>query len=677
MRANPLLWPGVAVVLGAWTFPYWEPGALSCLAGVLLCAALGQRSAFGLVVAAFWLGNLAPASRVVGPVLRGPVAVSGTVVLASGSQGIVELDGGGRVLLNADRPLQRGSVHAFGVGRRTWSSALPGEPDPELFARTARVKTRVRATAIEHARREVTLSLARHAGLLHALTTGDRSYVDEGTTELLKRTGTAHVLAVSGLHVGLLAGLAALLLRAPMRALVPWGVDEPRWLLPIAGSLLVLAFGAAVGWPVSTRRAAVMVAGALLATAMARPVRAWNLLGAAAMVAVLTEPASVRTLSFQLSFGAVAGMLSLRWPRVQGPARWLTGSIGATLGATLGTLPAMAWTLQELPLAGPFANLVAVPAVALMLPCALVSAATGWLLPLALADTAADGLLWALGHLDGPVLHPAVGPLGALALLAAVLWPPGRPSLLLLGLFLRPMPLDRATFLSVGQGDAALLEGPERTLVDGGPPGEGVLRYLRRRGIRRLDRVVVSHMHPDHHGGLEPVLRELSVGTLELPRLPAPGEDRTLLTLAMRQGTTIVTTGALHPSTEFLAEHALDFNESSRVHLERAGGRSILFTGDIEDAGEAARTWPRADVLKVPHHGSATSSSPGLLFDVQPQLAIIGCGHENRFRHPRPEVLWRYRNVDVLRTDVDGTIVLDADGVRTWRPGEGWRPVHF
>jgi competence protein ComEC len=676
MRANPLLWPGVAVVLGAWTFPHWEPGALSCLAGVLLCAALGQRSALGLVVAAFWLGNLAPASRAAGPVLRGPVAVSGTVVLASGSQGIVETDEG-RVLLSADRPLQRGTVHAFGVGRRSWSSALPGEPDPELFARTARVHSRVSATAIEHPERPLTLSLARHAGLLHALTTGDRSYVDEGTTELLKRTGTAHVLAVSGLHVGLLAGLAALLLRAPLRMLVPWGVDEPRWLLPIAGSLLVVGFGAAVGWPVSTRRAAVMVAGALLATAMARPVRAWNLLGAAAMVAVLTEPACVRTLSFQLSFGAVAGMLSLRWPRAQGPARWLTGSLGATLGATLGTLPAMAWTLQELPVAGPVANLVAVPSVGLMLPCALLASATGWLFPLALADTTAEGLLWALGHLDGPVLHPAVGPIGALALLGAVLWSPGRPSLLLLGLFLRPMPVDRVTFLSVGQGDAALIEGPERALIDGGPPGDRVLRYLRRRGIRRLDRVVVSHMHPDHHGGLEPVLRELSVGVLELPRLPAPGEDRTLLTLAMQQGATIVTTGALHPSMAFLAEHGLDLNESSRVHLEQAGGRSILFTGDIEQAGEAARRWPRADVLKVPHHGSTTSSSPGLLFDVQPQLAIIGCGHENRFRHPRPEVLWRYRNVDVLRTDVDGTIALDADGVRTWKPGEGWQPVDF
>ncbi len=672
---DPLLPVASAMLLGVWFYPHWEPGALGCLCGALLCCALGVRGRVALVAAGFWLGSLAPAARPPGELLRGPVALSGRVELAWGRTALVARAGGDRVLLVGPTPLATGDVvHAFGLAGPVWTAALPGEPDPELAARTARVKTRVVALDLSHPQQARRLQLARHEGFLHALVTGDRSLVPPELKDDLRATGTSHLLAVSGLHVGLLAGLAALLLRPVLSLAAPW-METPRWLLPVLGTALVLVFSASVGWPISTRRAAVMVAGALLATALARSVRPWNLLGLAAMLSVLAEPLSVRTLSFQMSFGAVAGMLSLRWPRVSGPARWVVGGVGATLGATLGTLPATAWTLQELPLAGPLANLVAVPAVGLMLPCALLAWHTGWLLPLALADTVADSMLVFLEWTSGPVLHPAVGPLGALGLLLAVLWPRGRWALLLLSLGLRSYPaVPRVTFLSVGQGDAALIEGERRILVDGGPPGDRLLRYLRRRGIRRLDAVVVSHAHPDHAGGLEPVLRSLHVEELRLPRLPAPGEDRSLLDLALRQNARIVVGSGLHPSEDFLREHHADLNESSLVHLEAVGELSVLFTGDIESVGESARSWPRADLLKVPHHGSRSSSSVPLLSQVQPRLAIIGCGRENRFGHPHPEVLRRYPRV--LRTDLDGTIeVFSLDGtlhVRSWLPGQGW-----
>jgi len=672
---DPLVPAATAMVLGAWLYPHWEPGALGCLCGVLLCSALGLRGRLALVVAAFWLGSLAPAAQAPGEVLRGPVALSGRVELAWGRTALVARAGGDRVLLVTTTPLATGDVvHAFGRAGPVWTAVLPGEPDPELAARTARVKTRVVALDLSHPQQPRRLQLARHEGLLHALVTGDRSLVPATVTAGLRATGTSHLLAVSGLHVGLLAGLAALFLRPVLHLAAPW-MDAPRWVLPLLGTALVLVFSASVGWPISTRRAAVMVAGALLATALGRSVRPWNLLGLAAMLSVLAEPLSVRTLSFQMSFGAVAGMLSLRWPRVSGPARWVVGGVGATLGATLGTLPATAWALQELPVTGPLANLVAVPAVGLMLPCALVAWHTGWLFPLALADTVADSMLVWLAWMSGPVLHPAVGPLGAMGLLLAVLWPRGRCALLLLSLGLRSYPaVPRVTFLSVGQGDAALIEGEQRILVDGGPPGDRLLHYLRRRGIRRLDTVVLSHAHPDHGGGLEAVLRSLRVEELRLPRLPAPGEDRTLLELAVRQNARIVVGSGLHPSEDFLWEHHADLNESSLVHLEAVGELRVLFTGDIEAAGEAARSWPRADVLKVPHHGSRSSSSVQLVSQVQPRLAVMGCGRDNRFGHPHPEVLRRYPRV--LRTDLDGTIeVSSVKGslqVRSWLPGQGW-----
>ena len=673
MSRDPLVWPALACVVGVWLFPHWEPSGLDCAVGALLCAALGLRSRLGVVAAAFWLGSGLPAATPEGPTLRGQTAVSGTLLLTWGTQGLVQRPDGTRVLLQSPTPLRSGlPVHAFGTARPVWTAALPGEPDPELFARTARVDTRLVARAVDHPSLPDPPPLADHGGLLHALSTGDRSHVPEPVLERFRRTGTLHVMAVSGLHVGLLAGAVLALGKSAARAACLVGLEPPRWVFGVVALALVLLFGAVVGWPISTRRAAAMVAGALLAQACSRRLRPWNLLALAAMVTVLAEPSSVRTLSMQLSFGAVAGVLALRGPPRAGLLGWLEGSIRATVGATLGTLPAMAWSLQELPVTGVLANLVAVPAVGLMLPCTLLHQATGWLLPLAFADSTAAGLLWALEHLEGPVLHPAVGPLGAAALSLAIVAPRGRWALLLLGLTLRSYGVDRASFLSVGQGDAALLEGSERVLVDGGPPGDRLLRYLRRRGIHRLDRVVVSHAHPDHTGGLLPVLRELPVDEVQVPRLPAPGEDRTLLRLAVQQGARIVVGGALHPSSAFLAEHE-DLNDGSRVHLEHAGGRSILFTGDIEAAGEAAVDWPRAEVLKVPHHGSRSSSTPALLEAVRPSLAVIGCGVENRFGHPHPEVLRRYAGVRVLRTDVHGTVQLDEGGVRVWRPGAGWR----
>ena len=455
---SPLALVGLACVAGAWLYPHWQPGPLGCAVGVLLCGALGLRSRLALVAAAFWLGCLAPASRVEGPALRGPSAVSGRVELAWGRRALLALPQGGRLLLSSPQPLQSGQVvHAFGSGKPVWTSALPGEPDPELFARTARVRAVLAASTVQAPPRAHRLGLAEHSGLLEALVTGDRSGVSEPQVELLRATGTSHVLAVSGLHVGLLAGLGALLFGRGLRLFSPWW-EAPPWLVVVLGTGLVVAFSSSVGWPVSTRRAAVMASGALLAAALARRLRPWNLLGLAALLSVVAEPLSVRTLSFQLSFGAVAGILSL--PPVSG---WLPNSLRATLGASLGTLPALAWSLQSLALVSPLANLVAVPAVALMLPCSLLAWHTGWVAPLALADSTAACMLWALERLPSPELHPAVGPLGAAGLALAVVWPRGRGALLLLALTLRSYPARPVvTFLSVGQGDAALVEGPRR-----------------------------------------------------------------------------------------------------------------------------------------------------------------------------------------------------------------------
>jgi competence protein ComEC len=446
-----------------------------------------------------------------------------------------------------------------------------------------------------------------------------------------------------------------------------------------------------------------MVAGALAGRAMGRGVRPWNLLGGAALAVALLSPWEVRGLSFGLSFSAVAGILwvaplVLRWvpPDLPWPLNWAAGSVAVTLGATAGTLPLVAWVFQEVAWTSPLANLVAVPLVGgIAVPAALMGVA-GIPGATVVADSAVSAALAWLRFMDGPVAHPAVGPVGAGLLVLAIL-ALRRPSLSLAFvaaacLQLRPAALLTVTFLAVGQGDAALIELPtgRRILVDGGPPSARVLHWLRRQGIAHLDEVVLTHPHPDHGGGLLPVIEGLSIGGLRVPRLPLADEhDFVALWMAARtrgipvlgpHEPTLDGVEILHPSPSFLAR-VDGLNETSVVmrvqHLETV----LLLTGDIEEQGEAALLMAGigpVDWIKVPHHGSLTSSSPDLLAALRPRIAVASSGVENRYRHPRPEIVSRYLRIGArfLRTDSLGTVQLQSDGHqqswRCWQPGRGW-----
>jgi competence protein ComEC len=267
----------------------------------------------------------------------------------------------------------------------------------------------------------------------------------------------------------------------------------------------------------------------------------------------------------------------------------------------------------------------------------------------------------------------------------------------------------RVTFLDVGQGDAALVEGPHAfaALIDGGvspdggfDPGERVIvPLLRRRGIGRLDLVALSHPHPDHMNGLFRVLGRVRVTTLWTSgdRGGNPEVDR-LLALARARGVALPTPGrwqsgglVLEPRGPWLddriaAPPGVSVNDASLVLRLGFSGRWLLFTGDVEEQGEGELVARAAafggqgiacDVIKVPHHGSRTSSTPELLDAVGPRLAVISLGRHNRFGFPRPEVLARYRarGIEVRRTDQDGavTITIDARGTLSATCARGCR----
>ncbi len=246
----------------------------------------------------------------------------------------------------------------------------------------------------------------------------------------------------------------------------------------------------------------------------------------------------------------------------------------------------------------------------------------------------------------------------------------------------------KAYFLDVGQGDSIFIVFPcgKNMLIDGGDPRQintDLTGFLRRRGVRRIDAAVLTHAHADHAGGLLEVLEKFPAGMFI-----EPGYNHTtdlylnLLELALRKdiayqnvsrGDTLKGFGGVeitffNPPRDFYADESPLNNNSIVIHM-RYGDVKFLFTGDIERRAEAdlVRIYGKSlssHILKAPHHGSGSSSTPAFLKAVTPAVAVISAGEGNSFGHPHPSVVSRYLSAgaELYRTDIDGTVVVKTDG---------------
>lgn len=562
--------------------------------------------------------------------------------------------------------------------------------------------------AVERARQAIVDWIAaaqgagRTAAVLRALAVGDQAPLEEDDWALFRATGTSHLIAISGFHIGLVGGFCALLAGLLWRRVPALALVCPR---PQAGAACALAGAAAysllAGLSPPVQRTLVMIAVVALARMLRRPLGPAQGLGLAALVALALDPLAVLNAGFWLSFAGVAWLIWCLGGRAQAS---LPVSFGrAQLAATVGLAPIGLALFQQVSLVGPLANLVAIPAVsAFIVPVLLVAIALRPAVPgladalLAVAAGACAALLevlevaarqpWAEVLTAPP---PAWAVLLALAGAALLLAPLGAAAralglTLLLPLYL-PQPRAPAPgtvelwVLDVGQGQAVLVrDAAHATLIDTGPAWGDysaaravVLPALRALGVRRIDELVLSHGDNDHAGGA-PVLAAAFPGVRVRAGADLAGHRQ--CTAGERWEGAAYRVTVLHPPAHFPALG----NDSACVLRVDAAGGSVLLPSDIGALIERRLVRERAalaaDVVLLPHHGSRSSSDPAFVAAVGAGVAVASAGWRNRHGHPAAEVVarWKAGGAAVLGTAGSGAIAIrigpqGPPQVRRWR----------
>ncbi len=559
-------------------------------------------------------------------------------------------------------------------------------------------------------------------GLIKAIITGNRTEIPREWIHLFQDAGVMHILAISGLHVGMIV----MFLFFFLNLLPANGMKNSYRYLTII--FILLGYAAMTGFRPSVSRAAIMFIIVLAGRYFNRPYHLYNSLYLAAFLLLLWQPLYLFDAGFLLSFVVTFFIIFLS-PILEEKLRflplYLAKPLSVSLSAWLGMAPLSAYFFYKISLIAILSNILIVPLIGIILILALISIFLSFfVLPLAglfaLLNQALIGLLLLIGqrlsllpfayqYIAQPEVYLII--LYYLVILTFfytlhfwsqynILEKKHRfwtiTTLVFLLLFIHiisPSSLLSVHFINVGQGDCILIQTPqkEHILIDGGGTPFGdfdvgqntVIPYLRREGINRINLMILTHPDLDHLEGLLPVLKEMQVNLVIDSGLDYQHETyleyRSLI--MEDQDTDHYHAGAgdviqISPDIEFFVlnpdktiayGYKNNFNNNSIVLKLRYNNTSFLFTGDIEEAAETILlSWSdslKSDILKVAHHGSNSSTGTIFLENVRPEVAVISVG-ANNFGHPHHEVIKKLEDEcqQVFRTDLNGTVLIKSNG---------------
>lgn len=596
--------------------------------------------------------------------------------------------------------LFRDGVGATGYVRDADSNRSSGQVAGERVLKLRAALTDAIANAIPHAAMQ---------GVVRGLAVGDQQAISSDAWQVFARTGTSHLMAISGFHIGMVAWvfawLGSRLIYLPMAQRWRWTKPDLRALF---GMSAALGYSLLAGMSVPTQRTLIMLAVYFGAGVLRRELNVWHSFGVALLLVLIVDPFAPMAVGAWLSFGAVAVILLNQYGRI-GHGSTLREFLNMQAVVSLGLVPLLLSSFGSLSLISPLVNLLAIPLfTAVLVPLVLIGCGLlllnpgmgawwlGWLVQG--LDWVFAGLQWA-ANLSWANWYAAQAPLWAMGLLVIGtimlvlpwLWPLRVSGLLcclpVLCWQAQSVPQGGFTMttLDVGQGLAVVIATRTHTLLyDTGPSFQSgrdtgelvVLPYLRSQGVRHLDRVMVSHGDDDHAGGLRSVLKGLPVGdmllgpSVKLPVVP-PIQGSSLYSATCDRGQRWqwdgVTFEVLHPDLQHLEPS--DNNQSCVLRVSGSGG-SVLLLGDVEKAVEhelaASNLLTPTSIVEAAHHGSRSSSTQALVDATQPQWTVFSAGYRNRWGFPKDEVVARWQ---AIGAGIVSTIDAGAVTAKLW-PGQ-------
>jgi len=569
---------------------------------------------------------------------------------------------------------------------------------PRMSSNTADRLNRARQRLLTELQQQ--LAGMENAGLIMALVIGERFAIKPEQWQLLQSTGTNHLLAISGMHIGLIAALAFFISRRIWPRLAANSTIPAQRVAALVALLAAFTYSALAGFSVPTQRALIMIMVLLLAQWRQRPSLPSQSLAFALAVVLLVNPLTVLESGFWLSFMAVASLMYSLSPRARLNGfyqRWLLPQFAVFFGLSGFLL----LQFGQLPLLSPLANLVAIPLVSFVtLPLSLAALPLLWLAPglahlvLMMADQSLTVLQWFLSAFDSvhwQLQMPAQQALwpGLLAYAGVFLAMLPVSASLRLAAFCLSLPLlftpaknlaegsFKVVFFDVGQGLSVLVATREHVMVyDSGPRYSKnfdaakavIVPMLRQLGYRKIDRLLLSHHDSDHVGATFSLLRNFTVEHISTTWSSEYSHAVNDCQANQHWTWNHVEFRVLYPPANLSAAES-DNNHSCVIKIS-AGKHQVLLTGDIESkverllVSQLSADELRADIMLVPHHGSKSSSSAAFIAKVAPQWAIASNGYLNRFGFPKPEIVERYlqSGIAFLSTSHYGALTFLIDG---------------